>query len=83
MTDSDEEDEVRDIDPPKDRPGQSGDAQSLAVLVKVGPNCPQDDGHEDGKGEIERFSRSSDGFKQNRILFRSQLFFFHYIPSDK
>ncbi len=69
MADSDEEDKVRDVDSPKDRPGQSGDAQSLAVLVKVGPYRPQDDGHEDRKGEIEGSACSPDGLKESGIFF--------------
>jgi hypothetical protein len=38
-------------------------------LVKVNPYCPEDDGDEDGEGEIEGFSRPSYGFKQNGVLF--------------
>ncbi len=83
MADPDEEDEVGDIDSPEDRPRQSGHTQSMAVLIKVSPYRPEDDGDEDGEGEVEGLSCLSDGLKQNGVLFQSQLFFFHHIPSDR
>ena len=35
MANPDEEDEISDIDSPKDRPGKSGYSQSILVLIKV------------------------------------------------
>ena len=75
MADSDEEDEVGDIDAPEDRPCKSGHTQSMAILIKVGPYRPEDDGDEDGEGEIKGLSCLSDGLEQNGILFQSQTLF--------
>ena len=83
MADSDEEDEVGDIDPPEDRSDETGDSQPLAVLGEVGIDSPEDDHHENGGGKIKRFACLLDRLEKKGVLFYGELFFFHHIPSDR
>ena len=83
MADSDEKNEIGDIDPPKDWPGQPRDPQSMAVLIKIGHGSPQDHGDEDEKSGVKKLSCPPDGFKQNGVLFRFQGFFVDHIPSER
>ena len=43
MADADEEDEVGNIDPPVDGPGEPGDPQAGLLLVNVSGGGPEDD----------------------------------------
>src|SRR2546426_3682287 len=53
MADSDPEDEVRDIEPPEDRPPDAGDAESLGCLVEPRPDAAEDDRAEECHRQVK------------------------------
>jgi hypothetical protein len=70
MANSNEENEVGDVDTPEDWSGKTCNTQTITVLVKVCPYSPKDYGPKDQEGNIKRLSCSPDGVKQNSILFQ-------------
>ena len=68
MTDSYEEYEVRNIDPPEDLPRKSGDSQSGAILGEVRIKSQKNKGDQDGNGDIKTFSCLPDMVKQDSVF---------------
>ena len=68
MTDSYEEYEVRNIDPPEDLPRKSRDSQSGAILGDVRIKSQKNKGDQDRNGDIKTFSRLPDMLKQDSVF---------------
>jgi hypothetical protein len=65
MADSYEEDKVRNIDPPEDLSGESGDSQSVSVLSDISIKSPENKGTKDGNRNVETLSGLPDVFKES------------------
>ena len=68
MADSDEEDEVGNIDSPKNLSRKPSHCQAGSILSDIGIESEEDEGSEDGNGNVETLSALPNMLKENGVL---------------
>jgi hypothetical protein len=68
VANSNEENKVRDIDPPKNLSRKPSDPQASSILSDIGIESKEDKGTEDGNGDIKTLPALPNMFKENSVF---------------